>query len=224
MCFMVKQTAKAKKMAEKYGASKEEIDAVIKDVSEKLNAFDHPQLTIISNDDSMQMRWGLIPNWVKDRESALEIQNKTLNCRAETAFEKPSFKDAIRHRRCVIPVDAFYEWQHQGKEKIPYIIKPSNREVLALAGIWEEWHSPVSDTPVKTFSILTCAANSTMAVIHNSKLRMPVILSEDHIEEWLSPLNENSIQELTVPCPDSWLLAEMIADEHGSSQECSMGI
>jgi putative SOS response-associated peptidase YedK len=218
MCFTVKQTAKAKKYAEKYGVKQSEFDEVVREVSEKLNAFDHPMLQVLCNNEVKPLRWGLIPAWVKSREDAQKFQNQTLNAKAETAFEKPSFKDAIRSRRCISPVDAFYEWQHVGKGTIPFIIKPRNDELLSLAGIWETWISPLSKTPVVGFSILTCAANPTMSLIHNTKRRMPVILSSESVQEWLSlDLPEALIKRLTVPCPDEWLVAERTAIDHQAS-------
>jgi putative SOS response-associated peptidase YedK len=181
-------------------------------VEEKRSGFDHPELPVVVQGALTPMRWGLIPVWVKTREEALEIQNHTLNARGESVFEKPSFKDAIHNRRCVIPVEAFYEWQHVGKEKIPFLIKPSTEPLFSLAGIWEVWKSPQTATPVKTFSILTCVANSLMAEIHNSARRMPVILSLEAACEWIEPgLPVPRIRELAAPCPEEWLVAERIA-------------
>jgi putative SOS response-associated peptidase YedK len=210
MCYNVKATAKANKLAERYGVH-QDIDNAIHAVQEKLSGFDHPELAVVIQGSLTHMRWGLIPAWVKTREDALEIQNHTLNARSETAFGKPSFRDAILSRRCVVPVDAFYEWQHHGKDKIPYQIIPSREPYLSLAGIWETWKSPHSHTPVNSFSILTCTANPLMAQIHNSNLRMPVILSYETVSEWIAPeLPVSRIQELAVPCPDEWILAERI--------------
>jgi len=210
MCFSVKATAKASKLAERYGIH-QDIDDALRAVQERMNGFDHPELAVVTDGELSLMRWGLIPAWVKTRDDALDIRNHTLNARAETVFDKPSFRDAIRHRRCVVPVDEFYEWRHEGKEKIPYRIMANGEQLLSLAGIWERWCSPHTGTPVNTFSILTCAANPMMAVIHNSKLRMPVVLSIDSVPEWLSPeLDEKRIKELASPCPDEWLMAELI--------------
>lgn len=212
MCFSVKATQKASKLAEKYGVRPDGIDDAIRTVQEQLNAFDHPSLPVVAHGCLTPMRWGLIPHWTKNRESALEIRNHTLNARSETAFAKPSFRDPIRHRRCIIPVDAFYEWQHVGKDKIKYLLEPTLDDVLSLAGVWDEWISPQQGKPVRSFSILTCPANPLLAEIHNTQQRMPVVLGGDAIQDWLAvDTPESRIRELTRPCPDDWLRATRLA-------------
>ena len=211
MCFTVKQTAKAKKLAEKYGRTAQAYDDAVREASERLSAFAHPRLAVVTHEAVRPMRWGLVPHWIRTRDEALAIQDKTPNAKGETAFDKPSFRDSIRVRRCVIPVDAFYEWQHVGKEKRPHVVMPAGDEFLALAGIWDTWLSPQTSTAVETFSILTCAANPTMAVIHNTKLRMPVILDPKVVDAWLDPaLSEDGTRALLVPCPDDWLRTERL--------------
>lgn len=208
MCFMVKASKKASKLAEKYGVKTDDVADAIRTVEEQLSAFDHPSLCIVTHGTLTSMRWGLIPHWTRDRESALEIQNKTINARSETAFEKASFRDPIRKHRCIIPVDAFYEWQHQGKDKIKYRLEPTQDEVFSLAGVWDEWVSPQQGKTVKTFSILTCEANPLMAEIHNTRQRMPVILGMESVVEWLNlELADQRIKELAQPCPEAWLRA-----------------
>ena len=208
MCFMVKASKKASKLAEKYGVKSDDIADAIRTVEEQVSAFDHPSLCVVTHGTLTSMRWGLIPHWTRDRESALEIQNKTINARSETVFEKASFHDPIRKHRCIIPVDAFFEWQHLGKDKIKYRLEPTQDEVFSLAGVWDEWVSPQQGKTVKTFSILTCEANPLMAEIHNTRQRMPVILGMESVVEWLNlDLADQRIKELTQPCPDGWLRA-----------------
>lgn len=208
MCFSVKATKKASNLAEKYGVRPDGFSDAIRTVEEQLNAFTHPELAVVSHGSLSPMRWGLIPHWARDHASALEIRNKTLNARSETAFERPSFRDPIRHHRCIIPVDAFFEWQHVGKDKVKYLIESASDEVLSIAGIWDSWVSPQQSIEIRTFSILTCPANPTMAEIHNTQHRMPVILDMLHVGEWLAfDTPEDRIKQFMSPCPDGWLHA-----------------
>lgn len=147
-----------------------------------VNGFEFPVRPVIRKHDIFDMGWGLIPHWAKDETSA----KYNLNARSETVFEKPSFCEAIIKRRCLVPSNGFIEWQHLGKVKQPWLIKLKHRDDFCFAGIWESWIKPDSQTVKETFSILTTAANPLMAHIHNTKQRMPVILSTDEMEdEWL---------------------------------------
>ncbi len=125
------------------------------------------------------MRWGLIPSWAKD----LKIASHTINARSETVAEKPAFRSAIKHRRCLIIADGFYEWQPQGKKKQPYYFTMANSEPFAFAGLWESWESPEAENIVSC-SIITTSANSTVQPVHD---RMPVILPSGDWEQWLDP-------------------------------------
>lgn len=125
------------------------------------------------------MRWGLIPSWAKD----MKIGSHTINARSETVAEKPAFRSAIKHRRCLIIADGFYEWQPQGKKKQPYYFTMANGEPFAFAGLWENWESPEAENIVSC-SIITTAANSTVQPVHD---RMPVILPQGNWEQWLDP-------------------------------------
>jgi len=208
MCFSVKTSKKASKLAEKYGVKAEGFDDAIAEVERQLSAFEHPQMAVVAHGLLSPMRWGLIPHWIHDHESAVEIRDKTLNARSESVFGKPSFRDPIRHRRCIVPVSAFYEWQHVGKDKIKYRIEPTEDDVLSLAGIWDAWVSPRQGIEVRTFSVLTCAANPLMAEIHNTQQRMPVILDKSRMDAWLAfDATEARVRELMEPCPERWLRA-----------------
>jgi putative SOS response-associated peptidase YedK len=119
------------------------------------------------------MQWGLIPHWAKDAQGSLAL----INARMETLSEKPSFKEAIKHQRCLVLMDSFYEWKTEGGRKVPYRILMQNDELMVLAGLWDEWRG------LRTFSIITTEPNKEMSTIHN---RMPVVLqSEDDFEMWL---------------------------------------
>lgn len=128
------------------------------------------------------LKWGLIPSWSKDPSAAARM----INARSETASEKPSFRTAFRRRRCIIPADGFYEWQQRGTDKIPMFIHLRDRNLMGMAGIWEIWQSP-DGSEVRTCSILTTGANDFMRNFHE---RMPVILSPEDYNLWLSPKEE----------------------------------
>ena len=126
------------------------------------------------------LHWGLIPHWAKDRE----IGRHTFNARLETLSEKPSFREAIRKRRCIVPVSGFYEWQKRGDAKQPYYIKRSDAQPLALAGLWENWTDPSDGELVESCSIVTMPAVAPMLTIHH---RMPAVLEPEHFALWLDP-------------------------------------
>lgn len=168
-----------------------------------LNGFAHPMLWVIGTDkpgELQKMEWGLIPFWVKNAEQAADIANKTLNAKAETVFTLPSFRAAIKQRRCIIPVTGFYEWRHFKKKTYPYFIHPYGISFFPLAGIWEEWTDKETGEIRKTCSIITTAANGMMEQIHNTKKRMPLILNHEAALKWISrDLKKEEIQELMNP-------------------------
>src|ERR1700680_1692266 len=115
------------------------------------------------------MRWGLVPYWAKDTK----IGFSTINAMPETVDTKPVFREAFKRRRCIVPVDNFYEWKKLGpKEKKPYAIGLEGGGLMALAGLWENWKSP-TDEWVRSFTIITTTPNDLCGELHN---RMPVIL------------------------------------------------
>src|ERR1700730_18877234 len=146
-------------------------------------------------------RWGLIPSWVKDpRKFALLI-----NARAEGIAEKPSFRAAIRRRRCLVPADGFYEWRREGKSKRPYFIHARGGEPMAFAGIWETW-ADTDGGEIDTAAIITCAANAVLQPIHE---RMPAIIPPEDFDCWLDP-DETKFKEacaLLKPAPDDFMEA-----------------
>jgi putative SOS response-associated peptidase YedK len=124
------------------------------------------------------VRWGLIPSWTKDL-SALPL---LFNARSETAAEKPAFRGAFRHRRCLIPATGFYEWQKgAGGRKQPFYLQPAKGGVIAFAGLWDEWADDKGNV-IDTATILTTAANRELAPIHE---RMPVVVQPDQYDLWL---------------------------------------
>ena len=128
-------------------------------------------------------RWGLVPFWAKDAA----IGNRMINARAETVSEKPSFRAAYRHRRCLLLADGFYEWKKEGTGKVPYFISLANGESFAFAGLWETWQSKETDEIIQSATLITTAANDFISTVHH---RMPVILQPDTADRWLAGDNE----------------------------------
>lgn len=127
------------------------------------------------------LRWGLIPNWSKD----LTIGSKLNNARGETVAEKPSFRNAYRKRRCIVPASGYYEWQEvPGEKKQPWYIHLKSDEPMAMGGLWESWTDPASGEIIRTFCIVTVGPNDVMSPIHD---RMPVILKREDWPAWFSP-------------------------------------
>lgn len=141
--------------------------------------------------------WGLVPFWAKDTGMAARL----INARAESMSEKPAFRAAFRHRRCLVPVSGFYEWMREGKTRTPYFFSSGRSgEMLALAGVWEEWMK--GEQYLRSFSILTTEANETMRPVHD---RMPVIVPEDGWRRWLDPevQRRDEVEDLLCPAdPD----------------------
>jgi putative SOS response-associated peptidase YedK len=134
----------------------------------------------------VMLRWGLIPSWAKDAGLASTL----INARSETAAAKPAFRGAMRHRRCLIPADGFYEWQAipGSKTKQPLWITLRDAALFAFAGLWEHWNDPANG-PVETCTILTTSANALLKPIHD---RMPVILHPQDYDRWLDPQNKDA--------------------------------
>lgn len=186
------------------------------DAHHHVSGFAHPRLMVFTNekpDEAQAFYWGLIPAWIKDEASAKRIMNQCLNARSETMFEKPAFRNAAKHKRCLVYIDAFYEHHHSGKKTYPFRIQSSADAPLALAGLWEEWLNKESGELVYTVSLVTCKATGLMSRIHNNpKLdepRMPVILPKAKQEAWLAPCRNESDQQqllsLCQPYPDEGL-------------------
>lgn len=135
--------------------------------------------------------WGLIPSWSKDSS----ISYKMINARSETVSEKPSFRSAYKSRRCLVPVDGFFEWQRSEKQKIPFHIRKVDSSPFALAGLWERWANKESGEVVESCALLTTDANSLLKPIHN---RMPVIIDECSFAEWLTGEPEH-LKRLLLP-------------------------
>jgi putative SOS response-associated peptidase YedK len=141
------------------------------------------------------MKWGLVPQWVKDSQST----QRPINARAESLTEKLSFSKLLTNRRCLVPASGFFEWKKEGSKKIPFYFHLPSCPLFAIAGLYDQW-ADTGGTPLITFTIITTEPNELVAKIHN---RMPSILLAGHEDRWLSQnsLNTADLKEILAPFP-----------------------
>ena len=150
--------------------------------------------------------WGLIPGWVKDPRAFKRL----INARAETAAEKPSFRGPIRHRRCLVPADGYYEWTGPARARRPHLVRLKSGGPMAIAGIFESWLG-ADGSEIETMAILTVPANAALAHLHP---RMPAILPPEVFEQWLDCRSGTAeeVLKLLVPAPDDLLEVVEVSD------------
>ncbi len=210
MCYDIKASLESQIRRAELRSDEE----LIKELLEKLkplldenlyhaSGYAHPKTLIYKDDDPYLPTvsiWGLIPHWVKDNDQRMKFWNNTLNARGETIFEKPSFRDSAKNKRCIIILDGFYEHHHFKGKTYPFLIQKKSGKPITVAGLWSEWLDKETGEIINSFTIITTKANKLMAKIHNNpKLkepRMPVILPEEQIEKWLSPIKSEADQEV----------------------------
>lgn len=164
------------------------------------------------------VKWGLVPHWAKDASAG----SRMINARCETIHEKPSFRQAIRSRRCIVPASGFFEWLATPSGKIPHYITMRDNSPFSFAGIWDSWRSENGED-LETCAILTTGANSLMAQIHD---RMPVILHSGEFDLWLdrTVTDPLSLQRLYQPYPadlmQSWQVSTIVNSPTHDSPEC----
>jgi putative SOS response-associated peptidase YedK len=219
MCYSVKYL---KDKLHKYAKHHDINDSQIPKLFDQhyTSGFSHPDLAVITDNDPKQFHifnWGLIPFWVKDIPTATKLSNQTLNARSETIFEKPSFRNSIMDRRCLIVLDGFFEYHHFQNQTIPYYIERKDGEPIIMAGIWDKWELKDENIVRYSCSILTTEANSKMAQIHNNPktlkrggARMPLILPDELSSEWLvheenPKLEKDKLTELMLPYAEDLL-------------------
>ncbi len=175
MCGRFSIFADPERLAERFAAS-----LPPEGLAPRYNAAPTQNLPVILNEEAgaiQLLRWGLVPFWAKDPS----IGNRMINARAETLAEKPSFRNALHKRRCLVLADGFYEWQQTAYGKVPMRITLESGAPFAFAGLWETWRSPEGET-LRTFTIITTEPNALLAPIHN---RMPALLLPEHEQLWL---------------------------------------
>ncbi len=214
MCFSVNVNLVRDELENRYGVSFPNRDRY--EPSYYYHAFGLPELPAIcsgSPDKVQLLRWGLIPSWTRSTADAEAIRFRTFNARAESITSKPSFSGSFKSKRCLIPVKGFFEWQHDGDVKIPWYIYHADEEIFSIAGLFDQWVETTTGEILNTFSIITTDANDLLAVIHNSKKRMPVILDKNNEFKWISPvISSDEALEMLKPCPSEILKAHTISN------------
>jgi putative SOS response-associated peptidase YedK len=179
MCGRFTQQRPASELAEIFGA-----EPLVDDPGGHYNvAPTDDALVVVQRDERRGLtayRWGLIPHWATEAR----VGSKMINARAETITSSPAFRDAFVRKRCLVPVDSFYEWKREGTIRQPYRIVRRDGRPLALAGLWAGWKDPAGDVVRRTFTIVTTTPNEAIAGLHD---RMPVIVAEDAWARWLDP-------------------------------------
>jgi putative SOS response-associated peptidase YedK len=125
------------------------------------------------------LKWGLIPSWAKEPR----IGARMINARGESVADKPAFRSSFKSKRCLIPIEGFYEWRKQGKARLPVLIRPAEGGLLALGGLWARWRNPEDESRIESCSIITVAANAQISAVHD---RMPFMLHPDDWQAWLA--------------------------------------
>jgi putative SOS response-associated peptidase YedK len=214
MCFSVNVNLIKEELENRYGATFLDPDKY--HPSYYYHAFGLPEMPAICSgrSDKIQLlKWGLIPSWIKTSENAEEIRYQTFNARSESIDNKPSFSGSFRSKRCLIPVKGFFEWQHSGTKKIPWYIHKADDDIISFAGLWDEWIESRTGEKTNTFTIITTNANDLMAVVHNSKKRMPVILDKSGESRWIDlSITDEEALALLKPCPSEILRAYTIGN------------
>jgi putative SOS response-associated peptidase YedK len=156
------------------------------------------------------LRWGLIPYWAKD----IKVGFANINAKAEGIESKPAFRKAFERRRCLVPVDNFYEWRKTEIGIQPYVLALADRGIMALAGLWENWQSPAGEW-VRSFAIITTTPNELCAEIHN---RMPVILKPEAWPAWLGeePATVPDLKALLAPYPSNDMICWPVSTRVGN--------
>ena len=164
------------------------------------------------------LRWGLIPYWAKD----IKVGFANINAKAESIETRRAFRDAFEHRRCLVPVDNFYEWKKTATGKQPYAIAIADRGIMALAGLWENWKSSAGEW-VRSFAIVTTEPNELCAQLHN---RMPVVLAPETWPAWLGeePADEGRLKALLAPYPSDGMIAWPVSARVGSVKNNDPGL
>lgn len=221
MCFTVNVNIVKEELERRYGTNL--IDHENYRPSYYYHAFSFPRLPVVTRrpdgDNQLSLfSWGLIPGWTASADDASRIREMTLNARSETLLEKPAFAESFSRRRCLLPVEGFFEWKHEAGKKIPYYIYIPGNPVISLAAIYDRWQGETGD-PIYSFSIVTTSANSLMAEIHNRRKRMPVIVNRDDEDEWLyQGTDRERLDKIMKSYPDNILAAHTISPLIGNSR------
>lgn len=194
-----------------------------------INAFDHSPAPVLTSREPGKIRlfnWGLIPYRTKSLEDAVKVRQQTLMARSEEMYQKYSYQDLAKAgKRCLIPTSGYFEhrWLDQkGKTKIPYYIFLKDRPIFSVGGLYSKWTDPLTGKELFTYTVCTTRANELTSMIHNTGLRMPVILPTKEAEQaWLNPeLRQEEVLALCEPIPtalmDAYTVSRVITSKNGN--------
>lgn len=202
MCGRFTQKSSPKKVAERF-----EVEGV-PPLLERYNVAPKQKVLGIRESaagrEATFFRWGIVPSWAKDPA----VGNKLINARSETVTEKPSFREAFKSRRILVPAEGFYEWARRGDRKRPFYFHMKDGEPFAIAGLWERWEG--EGGALETCTLLTTEANELLAPYHG---RMPVILRPEDYGVWLDPgvRRAELLKPLLRPYPDEGMTAYAVS-------------
>jgi putative SOS response-associated peptidase YedK len=159
----------------------------------------------------VSMRWGLVPFWARDAN----VSYSTINAKAETLTESQNYSEPIKHRRCLVPADGFFEWKKlDAKNKEPFAFSLQDGSIIAFAGIWDRWRDETTSQVLETYSIITTEPNELMAPIYP---RMPAILALRDYERWLAPADPKRLPiDLLRPFDSEQLKAWKVSTDVGN--------
>lgn len=146
-----------------------------------------PIPALLNNGNYLYTHFGYLPSWSKNKKSM------NINARSESIFEKMTFRDSFKSRRCIIPINGFYEWEVEDKEKTPFFVRDMKNDYMALAGIWDEWFDIELNMKIVTVALITCDANEKLGKIHH---RMPIVLDKKDFSTWLYSQKIKEVNEL----------------------------
>jgi putative SOS response-associated peptidase YedK len=207
------------------------VNSGILDYHYHVSGYVHPLMFIYTNSDPLYptlATWGLIPADCRTKEDALKIRNMTLNARSETLAERKSYALSFEEKRCVVYLEGFYEHFHKNGKTYPHLVSMKSDDLMPIAGLYADWVDPQTGEEMRTFSIVTTAANTMMEKIHNNpKLskgaRMPVILAKDKIMDWLTPARmsdkqqQQELLDLCKPIASTELVAKTVGKLKGKN-------
>ncbi|MFL5688583.1 MAG: SOS response-associated peptidase [Chloroflexota bacterium] len=201
MCGRFTQQRPASELAEIFGA-----EPLADDLGDHYNVAPTDEASVVVQREERRAitayRWGLIPHWATDAK----VGSRMFNARSETITTSPAFRDAFVRKRCLVPVDSFYEWKREGTVRQPYRVVRRDGMPLALAGLWAGWRDPETEAVRRTFTIITTTPNEALAGLHD---RMPVVIAEDAWDRWLDPAPPDPSELLGLLVPDEDLDLEV---------------
>jgi len=216
MCGRYALTSPPDVIAERFGL------AWTPDIPPHYNIAPSQMIPVVRNAEEgrelAMLKWGLIPSWAKDAS----IGTRLINARGETLGDKPAFRNAYRHRHCLVPADAFYEWKPISGRKQPYCIRMRDHTVFGMAGLWERWKDPDGQV-VESCTIVTVDANALVGELHD---RMPLILAPGDYDAWLSTETKEVALPRAVPAEDMlyYPVSPMVSNARNDVPACLIPI